>query len=91
MSSYEETLATTIDILKQHVDVARVIAPTDHIQHDLGLDSLGIMEVIADVEDRFEVSIPSDALSGISTVEDMARALHEETVKSKSAPKIEQS
>ena len=88
MSSYEETLATTIEILKQHVDGAHVIAPTDHIQHDLGLDSLGIMEVIADVEDRFDVSIPTDALTDISTVEDMARALFEETVKSKSSIKI---
>jgi acyl carrier protein len=88
MSSYEETLATTVEILKQHVDGARTIAPTDHIQHDLGLDSLGIMEVIADVEDRFDVSIPTDALTGISTVEDMARALFEETVKSKSPIKI---
>lgn len=88
MSSYEETLATTVEILKQHIDGERVIAPTDHIQHDLGLDSLGIMEVIADVEDRFEVSIPTDALTDISTVEDMARALFEETVKSKSPSEI---
>jgi acyl carrier protein len=88
MSSYEETLATTVEILKQHVDSARIIGPTDHIQHDLGLDSLGIMEVIADVEDRFDVSIPTDSLTGISTVEDMARALFEETVKSKSSIKI---
>jgi acyl carrier protein len=75
MSSYEQTLATTVEILKQHIDGDRAITPTDHIQHDLGLDSLGIMEVIADVEDRFDVSVPSDQLAGISTVEDVARAL----------------
>jgi acyl carrier protein len=88
MSSYEQTLATTVEILKQHIDGDRAIAPTDHIQHDLGLDSLGIMEVIADVEDRFEVSIPTDSLTGIATVEDMARALFEETAKSQSPMKI---
>ncbi len=81
MSSYEETLAATVEILKRHIDGERVIAPTDHIQHDLGLDSLGIMEVIADVEDRFDVSIPTDALTNISTVEDVARALFQETAK----------
>jgi acyl carrier protein len=75
MSSYEETLAATIEILKHHVDGARVIKASDHIQNDLGLDSLGIMEVIADVEDRFDVRIPSDDLTGIATVEDVARAL----------------
>lgn len=88
MSSYEETLAITVEILKRHIDGDRTIAPTDHIQHDLGVDSLGIMEVIADVEDRFEVSIPTDALTDISTVEDMARALFEESLKSQSAVKI---
>lgn len=84
MTTYEETLAITVEILKQHVDLGRPIVATDHIQNDLGLDSLGVMEVIADVEDRFEVSIPSDMLTGISTVEDVARALFEEGIKSAS-------
>jgi acyl carrier protein len=75
MSSYEETLAATIEILKQHIDGDRTIKPSDHIQNDLGLDSLGIMEVIADVEDHFDVRIPSDDLTGVATVEDVARAL----------------
>jgi acyl carrier protein len=91
MRSYEETLAITIEILQSHLDGDRAISSTDHIQHDLGLDSLGIMEVIADVEDRFEVSIPSDALTDIATVEDTARALFDEIAKSKSPLKIGQS
>ncbi len=75
MPTYEEALQATTDILTQHVDVGRAIVPTDHIQNDLGLDSLGVMEVVADIEDRFEVQIPQDLLSGIATVEDVARAL----------------
>ena len=73
--TYDETLAVTTDILKNHVDLGRAIQPTDHIQHDLGLDSLGVMEVVADIEDRFEVNIPTDTLSSISTVGDVAQAL----------------
>lgn len=75
MATYDETLQITTEILKKHVDGDRAIRPNDHIQNDLGLDSLGVMEVVADVEDRFEVSIPNDLLSSISTVEDIARAL----------------
>jgi acyl carrier protein len=75
MSSYEETLAAVVEILQHHIDGERVIKASDHIQNDLGLDSLGIMEVIADVEDRFDVRIPSEHLAGIATVEDVARAL----------------
>ena len=75
MASYEEMLRITTDILKKHVDVKRAIRPNDHIQNDLGLDSLGVMEVLADIEDRFNVTIPNDALASMATVEDVARAL----------------
>ncbi len=33
------------------------------------------MEVVADIEDRFSVTIPTDMLSNFATVEDVARAL----------------
>jgi acyl carrier protein len=75
MSTYDETLQITTEILKKHVDAERTIRPNDHIQNDLGLDSLGVMELVADVEDRFAVSIPNDMLTNISTVSDIAKAL----------------
>lgn len=75
MATYDETLAITTEILRKHVDAERAIRPNDHIQNDLGLDSLGVMEVVADVEDRFSVNIPNDMLSSIATVDDIAKAL----------------
>jgi acyl carrier protein len=75
MANYEETLQITTEILQKHVDSGRVIRPNDHIQNDLGLDSLGVMELVADVEDRFSVSIPNEVLSDISTVSDIVKAL----------------
>lgn len=75
MATYEEILKVTTEILQKHVDEGRTIRPRDHIQNDLGLDSLAVMELVADVEDRFSVSIPNDVLSDLSTVEDIAKAL----------------
>ena len=75
MTTYDETLKVTTEILKKHVDADRAIRPNDHIQNDLGLDSLGVMELVADIEDRFSVTIPNEVLSDISTVEDVAKAL----------------
>lgn len=75
MSTYEESLRVTTEILSKHVDSGRPILPGDHIQNDLGLDSLGVMEVVADIEDRFDVQIPQAVLSDIATVEDVAKAL----------------
>jgi acyl carrier protein len=73
--TYDETLRVTTEILKNHVDIGREIRSTDHIQNDLGLDSLGGMEVVADIEDSFDVSIPTETLTNVATVEDVARAL----------------
>lgn len=75
MVTYDETLEVTTEILKKHVDGERAIRPNDHIQNDLGLDSLGVMELVADIEDRFAVTIPNDVLSDIATVEDVVKAL----------------
>lgn len=75
MPSYEEALRATTEILRAHAKVDREIQPKDHIQNDLGLDSLAVMEVVADVEDKFHIEIPSATLDRLFTVEDVARAL----------------
>jgi acyl carrier protein len=75
MSSYDESLKVTCELVRRHVDDGREIRPSDHIQNDLGLDSLGVMEFVSDVESYFGVSIPSDMFEDIATIEDVARAV----------------
>jgi acyl carrier protein len=75
MTTYEESLAITKELLRRHVELERDIRPNDHIQNDLGLDSLGVMELVADVETRFDVAIPSEMFDSIATVDDVARAV----------------
>jgi acyl carrier protein len=75
MSSYDESLKITCELVRRHVDDGREIRASDHIQNDLGLDSLGVMEFVSDVESYFGVSIPSDMFEHIATIEDIARAV----------------
>ncbi len=75
MVTYAETLVGTTNILSKHVELDRPIRPEDDITNDLGLDSLAVMEVVADIEDHFQLNIPEEMLSKISTVDDVARAL----------------
>ncbi|HWL85803.1 MAG TPA: acyl carrier protein [Polyangiaceae bacterium] len=75
MVTYAETLVGTTNILSKHVELDRPIRPDDDIINDLGLDSLGVMEVVADIEDHFQINIPEEMLSKITTVDDVARAL----------------
>jgi acyl carrier protein len=73
MSNYDESLKITCELLRRYVDESRRIQPSDDIQTDLGLDSLSVMELVSDVENRFGVSIPSEMFDQIATVEDVAR------------------
>ncbi len=73
MPSYLESLAFTCDLLRRHVDGARPIGPSDDIQSDLGLDSLAMMELVSEVENRFGVFVPADMVEHVVTVDDVAR------------------
>jgi acyl carrier protein len=75
MVSYEDSYDITCQLLRRHVQASRAIQPTDHIMKDLGLDSLGVMELVSDVETRFNVSIPSEMFDKIETVGDVAKAV----------------
>ena len=57
-----------IDVLKNVS--RRPINPTltSDLVADLGFDSLQVLEVIAELEDRFDVSIPLNALPATRTV-----------------------
>jgi acyl carrier protein len=70
---YEEALQRATEILQHRAKLDRPITPKDNIQSDLGLDSLEVMEVVADVEDQFQIEVPTESLERLVTVEDVAR------------------
>jgi len=44
---------------------------------DLGIDSLGVMEIVADIEDKLELTIDDAELQGVTTLGDVVAALEE--------------
>jgi acyl carrier protein len=67
----EEIMAILRPLAK---DGSEITADTDLVD-DLSLDSLKIMEVMAEVEDRFDISVPINIVSDIRTVRDVIRQL----------------
>jgi len=67
----EEVLA----ILKPHVQNGIELTEASHLVGDLGIDSLGVMEVVADLEDKFKLTIPDDALREVNVVGDVVTAI----------------
>ena len=73
MSWTRETLRSElIKVFEEHAEDGVLVTETSHLVADLGIDSLGVMEVIAALEDRFTLRIPDDALREVDTVADVA-------------------
>lgn len=64
-----------IRLLQHHIQGGTEISETSHLIADLGIDSLGTMEMVADIEDTFKLTIPDDTLREINTVGDVAQAI----------------
>jgi acyl carrier protein len=47
---------------------------------ELGIDSLGMFEVIGSLERQLEIQIPDDSLAGIETVRDLLNAVASQSV-----------
>jgi acyl carrier protein len=70
------------DILRQVTELIKSLAPeqqritkdTDLVA-DLDFDSLKVMKLLEQLEDRFDISVPLNLLPGIRTVEDLTLQL----------------
>lgn len=71
-----ETLrADLVALFSHHAQAEAAVSEQSHLVADLGIDSLGVMEVIADIEDKFKISIPDEALREVDTIADVAKAI----------------
>jgi acyl carrier protein len=64
-----------LKLFEHHAQAGVKITETSHLVADLGIDSLGVMEVIADIEDKFHLTIPDEALREVDTIGDVAKAI----------------
>lgn len=75
MASYEDIIGQLCEILKPFAKDGQELKEETDILADLGLDSLRIMNLVVEVEDNFDVSIPLNILPNVRTVKDFALQL----------------
>ncbi|NKB37235.1 MAG: acyl carrier protein [Gammaproteobacteria bacterium] len=76
-ASYDEVLRR---LNKQLETVAELNAEFDEsteLVDGLGLDSFKVLDLLLEVEDEFDISIPMNVLADVRTVADMAKRIHE--------------
>ena len=72
--SAQRILETLRDRLKPLSGDKEVNAQTDLVG-DLGLDSLQVMELLMEMEDAFDISIPVNVMADVRTVDELAGAV----------------
>jgi len=82
MSQYEDILAQIYSVLQEIARDNQEINETTDLVVDLGLDSMAVMELLAAIEDRFDISIPLNILPDVRTVKDLALQIQQLMVES---------
>ena len=70
-----DTYAVLFEVIGPFNKAEAMLAPETRFTEDLNFDSLVVMEFVAAVEDRFDISIPLNILPDIATIADFAIAL----------------
>jgi len=77
MAGYDKLLKELLDILKPFARSGQTLQEETDLVADLGLDSLRVMKLVVEVEDRFDISIPINVLPNIRTIRDFAVQLEQ--------------
>jgi acyl carrier protein len=75
MAVYEDILAELCGILKPYVEGDLELGERTDLVADIGLDSMHVMNLLLEVEDRFDVSIPLNIIADVRTIGDFALQL----------------
>ena len=78
MKTYDECLQAIATVLNEHCGTATdLVQPEAELQADLGLDSVGLLSLALELENRFEIYLGEDTENPPATVDDVAKLLIE--------------
>jgi acyl carrier protein len=75
MPADDEILSAVIGLIRPLAPPGRTVTAETDLVAELDFDSLKVMSLVEQVEDRFDISVPLNVLPDIRTVRDFAAAL----------------
>lgn len=66
-----------VDRLQAHLGPLAGISPATVLLDELGLDSIGLVTILLDLADEFNLDLSSSTLSGVDTVGDLVRMVEQ--------------
>lgn len=79
MTRYETILLQLYEILKSYTKDGQSLSEDTELLSDLGLDSMKVMQLLLETEERFDISIPLNIIPNVRTVGDFARQIEQLT------------
>jgi acyl carrier protein len=79
MTDPDEIRNAIIEILQPHAKVGQDLAGETQLVADMGLDSVQVMELLTEVEDRFDISIPLNLLPEVRSIDDLCEQIRQLT------------
>ena len=75
MQSKEEILEQMFELVSPYSEQPIVLSEQTRIIDDVGLDSMQVMELVMQIEDHFDVSVPLNILPDVNTIGEFAKHL----------------
>ncbi len=75
MPSYDSVLKEIYEVLQPFAKEDQSLSEETELVTDLGLDSIQVMELLLQIEDRFDVSIPLNIMPDVRTIKDLVLQL----------------
>ena len=75
MQSEEEILDQLFELIRPYSEQSIVLSEQTRIMDDVGLDSMKVMELVMQIEDHFDVSVPLNILPDVNTIGEFAKHL----------------
>jgi acyl carrier protein len=77
MSQYDSILSQLYEILGPYTPDGHSLSEDTEFISDLSLDSMKVMQLLLDTEERFDVSIPLNVIPDVRTVGHFARCVQQ--------------
>lgn len=75
MATYAECLTIVKEALAEYLEPGQEAGDDQALTGDLGLSSLQMLELVVELEDRLDISLPLNDLPDVQTVDEFARLL----------------
>lgn len=64
-------------LLQRHNKSGAELSENTALGADLNVDSVEIMDLVMEIEDKFDIAIPINQLSDVESVRDLAKIVHD--------------